>query len=67
MKREDILKDNNKLFASWAWTRVNGDVEYHLIDTNADCWISYDYGDTWVKIGTFIWGCRMGRCGQQEV
>ena len=60
MTREDLLKGNNKLFASWAWKRVEGKEEYYLIDTNADCWISYDHGETWDKLGTYIWSCRMG-------
>ena len=60
MKRDDILKDNNKLFASWAWKRDHGGDEYYLIDTNGDCWLSYDPIENYIKIGIYIWGCKLG-------
>lgn len=54
----DELKD--KIFSSWAWERINKDIEYYIIDTDANCWVSHDMGETYSKIGTFIWGCQMG-------
>jgi len=52
---DEILQGSNKIFASWTIKVNHGEIITCIIDTNGDCWESYDE-EHYVKIGTFIGG-----------
>lgn len=54
MKRDEFPAD--KILAAWCWTRVNGQIEYYIVDTYAKCWISHDMGEHYALIGDYIAG-----------